>query len=115
MLTVFLSIYYYYCVVAATTVKMIQYPPGVLPENSEVTFTCLTDEGKPPPSVVWTLDGTKVNYSTDDIIDASFHSYIIESNLTITVNESFDGQEVVCSVDSQQTALYTTVLNVSCE
>ena len=78
-----------------------------------MTFTCVSDEAEPPPSLVWTFCGEKLLNVINTMISAGYHSHIVESKATLVAESKCDNEEVRCSIYYQQPITAAVVLDIS--
>ena len=78
---------------------MTQSPDGLVPEGKEVTFTCLTDESNPTASVTWTLNGSPISSTNDEIIPGDYKAFRRQSVLKVTSSIAFNNSRVRCVVN----------------
>ena len=93
---------------------MTQSPSGPLSENTEVTFTCVTDEAEPTADVVWTVDGNTRSSDNDSTEDGMYNAQMRSSVLTVRVNRTQNNKKVECRVSGMPAINDTTTLNVTC-
>ena len=101
--------------VTATSITMTQSPSGLVPENTEITFTCLTDEANPTASVTWTVDGYSRGSTIDFTVDDNnFNALKKQSVLILRANKTLHNKRVKCVISENIGITAEETLNVSC-
>ena len=94
---------------------MTQSPIGLVPENTDITFTCLTDEANPTASVTWTVDGESKKSTTDSTVDHNnYHALQRQSVLTLTATKVLHSKKVKCMISKNTGITDEETLNISC-
>ena len=94
---------------------MSQSPSGPVPENTEVIFTCLTDEAEPTADVVWSVDGNTKSSDSDSTEEGMYNTQTRTSVLTVRVNRTLNNKKVECFVRGNTQATDSVMLDVRCE
>ena len=95
---------------------MSQSPTGAVPENTFVTFTCVTDEASPTADVVWTVSGSdSISQSRNSIMYGLYRAQKRRSVLRVRVNRALNGQRVECHVSGKVKVTDRVTLDVRCE
>ena len=103
------------CIVSATSINMTQLPSGLVPNDTDITFTCLTDEAIPTACVTWTVDGDSRNSSNDSIVDDDKYNALKRwSVFTLTVDQSLHNKNVKCVICGNTEVAAEETLNISC-
>ena len=94
---------------------MTHSPSGLVPEYTEITFTCLTDESNPTASVTWTVDGEIRSSTTDSTLDDGIYNALrTQSVLTLTAGRGLHNSIVKCEVSENKNLVAQETLNISC-
>ena len=101
--------------VSASTVSMTQSPSGPVSENTELTFTCVTDEAEPTADVMWSVDGNTRSSDSDSTEDGMYNTQKRRSVLTVRVDKTLNNKEVECYVSGNTQATDSIMLDVRCE
>ena len=101
--------------VSASTITMTQSPSGPLPENTDVIFTCVTDEAEPTADVVWSVDGNTRTSATDFTEEGMYNTQKKRSVLAINVVRTLNNKKVECNVSGKLAVRDTITLDVTCE
>ena len=88
---------------------------GQISEFTDVTFTCLAEEANPTAELIWTVDGNVVNPSRVYAYGGQFAGYKRGSDLTLTVNRTFNKKEVQCALADNEFISNKTLLDVTCK
>ena len=94
---------------------MTQSPPDPVSENTEVTFTCATDEAEPTSDVVWNLAGSTKSSASDSTEEGMYNAHKKRSVLILRVNRTLNMQEVECYINGTSTVNNITMLDVRCK
>ena len=94
---------------------MTKYPPDSVTENTEVTFTCVTDESEPTADVVWSVDGNTRNSDSDSTEEGMYNTQKRISVLTVRVDRTLHNKEVECHVSGKSAVRETAMVDVMCE
>ena len=106
---------YVFVSVTATSITMHQSPSGLVQENTEITFTCLTDEANPVASVTWIVDGIgRSSTANSTVDDNNYNTLRRESVLTLTADETLHNKKVKCVVSSNTGIRAEETLNIAC-
>ena len=95
--------------------KVTEFPQSLVEEGTTERFTCLSDEGNPPPIIRWDLgDGY------NKVKSGRFHASITENILDITVDSTMRKGEIICFIEADPTKGQNRleqriVLSVRCE
>ena len=101
--------------VTATSITMDQSPSGLVPENTQITFTCLSDEANPTASVTWTVVGAGRSSTTDSTVDDNnYNALRRESGLTLTVDKTLHNKKVKCVVSGNTGVTAEETLKIAC-
>ena len=101
--------------VSASAVSMTQSPSGQISENTEVTFTCVTDEAEPTADVVWSVDGNTRSSNSDSTEEGMYNTQKRRSVLTVRVDRTLNKKKVECYVSGNTEATDSFELDVRCE
>ena len=102
--------------VSAISIIMTQSPSGLVPEATDITFTCLTDEANPTASVTWTVDGVSRSSSSDSTInDNNYNAFKKQSMLTLTADKTLHNKKVKCVTSGNTGISAEEKLNVVCK
>ena len=102
--------------VSATSITMTQSPSGLVPKDTDITFTCLTDEANPTASVTWTVDGVSRSSSSDSSIDHNnYNALKRQSMLTLTADKTLHNKKVNCVISGNTGVSAEEMLNVACK
>ena len=101
--------------VSSTTILMTQSPSGPVSENTEVTFTCVTDEAEPTADVVWRVDGNTRSSDSDSTEEGMYNTQNKRSVLMLTVDKTLNNKKVECHVSGKSAVRDTNTLDVRCE
>ena len=93
---------------------MTQSPSGPVSENTEMTFTCVTDEAEPTADVVWSVDGNTRSSDSDSTEEGMYNTQKRRSVLTVRVNRSLNKKKVECYVSGKSAIKDTKTLDVRC-
>ena len=93
---------------------MTQSPSGPVSENTEVTFTCVTDEAEPTADVVWNVGGNTRSSDSDSTEEGMYNTQKRRSVLTVRVDRTLNNKKVVCYVSGKSAIKYTKTLDVRC-
>ena len=94
---------------------MTQSPSGSVSENTEVTFTCVTDEAEPTADVVWSVDGNTRSSDSDSTEEGLYNTQMRRSELIVRVDRTLNSKKVECNVSGNTQATDSTILNVKCK
>ena len=101
--------------VTATSIIMHQSPSGLVHEDTEITFTCLTDEANPTASVTWTVDGVDISFSSESTKDDNIYNALKrETGLTLTADKTLHNKTVKCVVSGNAGITAEETVNISC-
>ena len=106
-----------FCIVSvtATSITMQQSPRGLVSKNTEITFTCLTDEANPTASVTWTVDRDGRSSTTDSTVDGNnYNALKRESGLTLTADRTLHNRKVKCVISGNTGIAAEETLNIAC-
>ena len=101
--------------VTASRVSMAQSPSGPVSENTDVTFTCVTDEAEPTANVVWSVDGNTRSSDSDSAEEGMYNTQKRRSVLTVRVDRTLNNKKVECYVSKNTQATDPVILDVRCE
>ena len=101
--------------VSASTMTMTQSPSGLVSENKEVTFTCVTDEAEPTADVVWSVDGNTRSSDSDSTVEGMYNTQKRRSVLKVTVDKPLNNKKVECYVSGKSAVRDSVRLGVTCE
>ena len=101
--------------VSASTMTMAQSPSGPVSENTEVTFTCVTDEAEPTADVVWSVDGNARSSDSDTTEKGMYNTQKRRSVLIVRVDRTLNNKMVECYVNGKSAVRYSSTLGVTCE
>ena len=101
--------------VSASSVSMTQSPSGPVSENTEVTFTCVSDEAEPTADVMWSIDGNTRSSDSDSTEEGMYNALKRRSVLTVRVDRTLNNKEVECYVSGNTQATDSIMLDVRCE
>ena len=94
---------------------MTQSPIGLVPEDTEIIFTCLTDEANPTASVIWTVGDESRSSTTDSTLDGGVYNALrTQSVLTLTADRGLHNSIVKCEVSENKNLVAQEKLNISC-
>ena len=93
---------------------MTQSPSGPVSENTEVTFTCVTDEAEPTADVVWSVDGNTRSSDNDSTEKGMYNTQKRRSVLTVRVNRTLNNKDVECHVSGEPAVNDSKTLDVRC-
>ena len=93
---------------------MTQSPSGPVLENTEVTFTCVTDEAEPTADVVWSVDGNPRSSDSDTTEGGMYNTQKRRSVLTVRVDRKLNNKKVECHVSVKSAVKDTGTLDVIC-
>ena len=94
---------------------MTKLPSGLVPEDTEVMFTCLTDEANPTASVIWTVDGDSRSFSTALTEDVNTYNALRrKSVLILTADKTLHNRKVKCLVFGSTGIAAEETLDVAC-
>ena len=91
-----ISCLYFYLLVNATTISLIQSPSGQVDENTEITLTCVTDESQPDASIVWFVGGESIEARTEYKETGMYEANVTRSELILPVNRTLNGKNITC-------------------
>ena len=101
--------------VTASSVTMQQSPSGLVHEDTDITFTCLTDEANPTASVTWTVDGAGRSSTTDYTVDDNnYNALRRESVLILTADKGLHKRKMKCVVTGNFGITAEETLNIAC-
>ena len=100
--------------VSALIINMTQSPPDPVSDNTEVTFTCVTDEAEPTAAVVWSVDGNTRSSDSDSTEMGMYNTQKRMSVLIVRVDRTLNNKKVVCYVSGNSTVKDTQTLDVRC-
>ena len=104
-----------FLLVSASDISMTQSPSGPVSENTEVTFTCVTDEAEPTADVVWSVDGNTRSSDSDSTEEGMYNTQKKRSVLTVRVDRTLNNKEVECYLSGSSAVRDTKKLDVRCE
>jgi hypothetical protein len=86
----------------------------LIPENRTFTLTCVTDEGNPTATVIWTVNGQSISYGiVSGTINNNFNALKTTSTLTATSLKAYHKKVYQCKVEGT-TIIKEYILQVSC-
>ena len=94
---------------------MTQSPSGPVPENTDVIFTCVTDEAEPMADVVWRVDGNTRSSATASSLEGIYKTQKKRSVLAINVVRTLNNKKVECYVSGKSAVTDSITLDVTCE
>ena len=101
--------------VTATSITMTQSLSGLVAEDTEITFTCLTDEANPTASVTWTVDGAGRSSTTDSTVDNNnYNALKRQSVLTLTADKPLHNRKVKCVISGNTGIAAEETVNIAC-
>ena len=101
--------------VTATSITMTQSPSGLVPANTEITFTCLTDEANPTASVIWTVDGDIRRSTIHSTVDGNHYNALKrQSVLILRGDKTLHNKKVKCVISETTGITAVETLNVAC-
>ena len=100
-------------IVSATSITMSQSPEGLVPEDKEVTFTCVTDEANPTATVIWTVNGENRSSDRESTLSGSYSALRRKSVLKMIAVASSHGTKIRCVVTGTNVGAEKP-LNVEC-
>ena len=101
--------------VSASDIFMTQSPSGPVSENTEMIFTCVTDEAEPTANVVWSIGGNTRSSDSDSTEEGMYNTQKRRSALTVRVDRTLNNKKVECHVGGKSTVRDTKTLDVRCE
>ena len=94
---------------------MTQSPSGLVPEGTEITFTCVTGEANPTASVGWTFDGISAVYINSTTVAVGLNGTMkAQSVLVIIADKTFHDRTVKCVLSDNTEVSAEETLNIEC-
>ena len=78
--------------------KVTESPQSSVKEGETSTFRCSSDEGNPPPVILWNRGSW-----TDEVKSRKFHASITESTQYIMVDRTMNKEEIGCYIEEDET------------
>ena len=94
---------------------MTQSPSGPVSENTEVAFTCATDEAEPTADVVWNVAGRIQRSYSDSTVEGMYNAQKKTSVLKVTVGRTLNRNMVECYISGKSSVRDTKILAVRCK
>ena len=94
---------------------MTQSVSGLVSQNTEVTFICVTDEAEPTANVVWKVGGEPISFTGESSEQGMYNTQKRRSVLSVTMDRSLNSQTLDCYVTTDTGVRDEVKLDVMCE
>ena len=102
-------------VVPATSIEFTPLGTDLIPDQTVLNISCITDESNPMAEVLWSVNGYSL---TTDInanpIPGNYEAFRTQSVLTITADRSLNGAEYTCVLGGRGSINDNSILTVGC-